>query len=62
MKFGSAMLGGDDPDSDIDVMLSTYVSFLTRTEFFMEIPAYLQTNGAEKIIEVREATRPILKF
>lgn len=42
VKFGSAMLGGDDPDSDIDILLTSYKNVLNRLQFFDELMPFLQ--------------------
>jgi predicted nucleotidyltransferase len=42
MEFGSAVFGGDDETSDIDLLLLSYNDIMTRERFITDFAAYLQ--------------------
>ena len=56
------MFGGFDKDSDIDVLLTSYQTILSRDDFFNKFPKILQEIGAVINQEIQQALIPIIKF
>ncbi|CDW83178.1 poly polymerase papalpha [Stylonychia lemnae] len=62
--FGSAMFGGYDKNSDIDVLLQSFDYLLSREEFFSKFAVYLRSEHVQANIqqEIPYAQIPIIKF
>lgn len=58
------MFGGVDKDSDMDLLLTSYESLLSRTEFFTKFSEFLTSEevGATNVQKVPQAKIPIIKF
>ena len=62
-EFGSAVFGGDDEESDLDLLLISYNDLLTRSQFITDFVSYISTlKDAANVLCISTAKIPIVKL
>lgn len=62
-EFGSALFGGDDEESDLDLLLISYNDLMTRNQFITDFVSYISAlKDAANVICISTAKIPIVKL